>query len=280
MAKRIEIIAGGRSDSGLLEPLALKTGYHMTVLNVARPGDMWQTCEHQACILRQSPSLFDDMGNPDKIVLLGDRWEILVTAIAAYNMGIEIAHIEGSDTTLGSLDEGHRKCIRSLASQHFDVEEYGSLGCVMPKLPDLPLEPDYVFCYHPWNGPWKEEFERLLKVIEPRINDGVFILANADAGGDYINSRYDELGQEPISPERHIYLSILAKADYIIGNSSSGLIEAPQLRTTTLNIGDRQKGRLRGPSVIDWDMGDYRKATDFSNPYYQSDTLERIAEEL
>lgn len=86
----------------------------------------------------------------------------------------------------------------------------------------------------------------------------VITKANADAGGREINERleafahahahrvsiYASLGQLR-------YLSLMTVADVVVGNSSSGILEAPSTGTLTVNIGDRQKGRLRAPSVID-----------------------------
>ncbi|MEZ5667346.1 MAG: UDP-N-acetylglucosamine 2-epimerase [Alphaproteobacteria bacterium] len=82
--------------------------------------------------------------------------------------------------------------------------------------------------------------------------------ANADAGGRAINARLDAMAaREPArialvaSLGQQRYLSALALADAVVGNSSSGLIEAPAAGTPTVNIGGRQDGRLRAPSVID-----------------------------
>ena len=69
----------------------------------------------------------------------------------------------------------------------------------------------------------------------------------------------------------------------LVGNSSSGLIEAPSLKTPTLNIGNRQLGRLRGPSVVDVNTDEeslkegfkeLKKITSFFNPYEQEDSIE------
>lgn len=86
----------------------------------------------------------------------------------------------------------------------------------------------------------------------------VFTKANADTGGRVINrmiddyvarnpnraSAFDSLGQRR-------YLSLLLEADAVVGNSSSAIIEAPAAKTPAINIGDRQSGRLKSPSIID-----------------------------
>lgn len=86
----------------------------------------------------------------------------------------------------------------------------------------------------------------------------VLTYANADAGGRAINARlkryaarHPERATAVASLGQRGYVSLLAAADVVVGNSSSGLIEVPALRRPTVNVGDRQKGRLRAPSVID-----------------------------
>lgn len=86
----------------------------------------------------------------------------------------------------------------------------------------------------------------------------LFTKGNADAGGRELNRHVDEFVHD--NPGRSTaftslgqrrYLSVLQLADVVVGNSSSGIVEAPSAGTPTVNIGDRQKGRLRAPSVID-----------------------------
>lgn len=88
----------------------------------------------------------------------------------------------------------------------------------------------------------------------------LFTYANADEGGMVINRMIDEfvesrpkssIAQASLGQKR--YLSALEHAALVLGNSSSGIIEAPSLRVPTVNIGDRQKGRERANSVIDTD---------------------------
>jgi GDP/UDP-N,N'-diacetylbacillosamine 2-epimerase (hydrolysing) len=86
----------------------------------------------------------------------------------------------------------------------------------------------------------------------------VFTRANADTHGRIINKRIDEYvaGREKScavysSLGQQLYLSVMSHVDLVIGNSSSGIIEAPSFRIPTVNIGDRQQGRIRAASVID-----------------------------
>jgi UDP-N-acetylglucosamine 2-epimerase (non-hydrolysing)/GDP/UDP-N,N'-diacetylbacillosamine 2-epimerase (hydrolysing) len=86
----------------------------------------------------------------------------------------------------------------------------------------------------------------------------VFTKANADTGGRIINQMIDEYVSR--NPDRAIafvslgqlrYLSLMREADVILGNSSSGIIEAPAAGVPSVNIGERQSGRIKSPSVID-----------------------------
>ena len=104
----------------------------------------------------------------------------------------------------------------------------------------------------------KDQVEELIQAIEKFPDIHFFCTrANADVNGRIINTRlseyansrdniffYDSMGSQK-------YLSLVREADFVIGNSSSGLSEVPSLGVPTVNIGDRQKGRERGPSVID-----------------------------
>ncbi|HEX9085890.1 MAG TPA: UDP-N-acetylglucosamine 2-epimerase, partial [Gemmatimonadaceae bacterium] len=90
--------------------------------------------------------------------------------------------------------------------------------------------------------------------------DGSFVFTrpNADPGGRVLNGLIDSfVARHPgratavASLGQRRYVSMLALADVVIGNSSSGLIEAPAMGTPTINVGSRQSGRLRGDSVID-----------------------------
>lgn len=86
----------------------------------------------------------------------------------------------------------------------------------------------------------------------------IFTYPNADTGGrvlidciDQFVAKHHETSRAFVSLGQQRYLSLMREADVIIGNSSSGLTEAPALKKATVNIGDRQKGRLKSTSVID-----------------------------
>jgi UDP-N-acetylglucosamine 2-epimerase (non-hydrolysing)/GDP/UDP-N,N'-diacetylbacillosamine 2-epimerase (hydrolysing) len=125
--------------------------------------------------------------------------------------------------------------------------------------------------------------------------------ANADPAGRSINSMLEKYCEQ--RPNAHLfsslgqlrYLSLLSHADVVIGNSSSGIIEAPFFRTPTVNIGDRQAGRLRAASVIDCEDGASAIASaiamalsetfrasieNVSNPYGDGNTAQLVVDVL
>lgn len=141
-----------------------------------------------------------------------------------------------------------------------------------------------------------KQVEELLAAIE-QYQDMSFIItgANADAGGGIINDRIFTYGKErknifiTSSLGQKKYLSALKYAEFVMGNSSSGIIEAPSFGIPTVNIGDRQKGRIKAESVIDCKptCSDIIRAIDIArtsrrmgrnivNPYERSNTTESI----
>ncbi|MGE6220110.1 UDP-N-acetylglucosamine 2-epimerase [Nubsella zeaxanthinifaciens] len=143
----------------------------------------------------------------------------------------------------------------------------------------------------------KEQFEELLMAIKQQ-KDSLFIFtkANADSDGRIINFMIDEYVKN--NPDHAIafaslgsvkFLSLLKYCDAIVGNSSSGIIEAPSLGIQTINIGDRQKGRVQASSVVNCESSSsaiiqafdqvkqYKKEdVPLTNPYGSGNTAEKI----
>jgi UDP-hydrolysing UDP-N-acetyl-D-glucosamine 2-epimerase len=121
---------------------------------------------------------------------------------------------------------------------------------------------NFLVTYHPVTlskeGPVKA-FESLLRSFDEFPNAKIiFTKSNSDTDGRIINSMIDDYVKQ--NPERSIafmslgqlrYLSALQHVDVVIGNSSSGLIEVPFFKKVTINLGDRQNGRLKAESIID-----------------------------
>ena len=224
------------------------------------------------------------------VILLGDRYETLAIAIAAGNTRTPIFHLCGGDTTEGAIDEWIRHSITKIAFLHFVTNEdsrkrviqlgedparifnYGSTSidnimtiATMSKqeaLESIGLDDcKYAICtYHPVtmdNNSVDEYVKEFISAIKAFPNIQFIITkSNADQGGARINELLDAAEKE--TENIHVYtslgarryLSLMRYAEFVLGNSSSGIIETPAFHMPTVNIGDRQKGRLQSDSII------------------------------
>jgi UDP-N-acetylglucosamine 2-epimerase (non-hydrolysing)/GDP/UDP-N,N'-diacetylbacillosamine 2-epimerase (hydrolysing) len=231
--------------------------------------------------------------NPDVVVLLGDRYEILAAAQAALILGIPVAHIHGGEITSGAFDDSIRHAITKMSSLHFvAAQEYakrvvqlgeqpssvfnvGSLGVEnalasklmnksdLSKALNVELEsPILLVTYHPTTRSTMSVTEEIDQVLSALENFSyctiVFTGVNADPGNAEVSTRIAKFVQRDTrlrslhtSLGQSRYLSLLNLCDVVIGNSSSGIIEAPAFGKPTINIGNRQDGRLRANSIID-----------------------------
>ena len=227
---------------------------------------------------------------PDIIILLGDRFEIFSAASAALVAQIPIAHIHGGETTEGAFDESLRHSITKMSHLHFtSTETYknriiqlgenpnhvfnvGSLGVEnikhtnMLKKQDLEKELNFLFkdknllvTFHPVTLEKNSihEFQQLLNALNNLNNTQIiFTKSNADNYGRKINKMIDEfVNSHPSSFASYSlgqknYYSCLQYVDAVVGNSSSGILEAPSFNIATINIGDRQKGRVQSKSIV------------------------------
>ena len=229
---------------------------------------------------------------PEIVVLLGDRFELLAPAISALMLGIPIAHIHGGELSEGAIDDSVRHAITKLASIHFAATEvyrrriiqmgespervfnFGAPGLDQlygsTPLTRLQLEkelgfslkdPTALVTYHPVtrdSTSVEAQVDCLVSAVKASGLQAVFTMANADAEGVLINERLqEECAKNPgrfqwIPHFGHRrYLNCLKHFAVMVGNSSSGLTEAPSFRLPVVNIGDRQRGRVRARNVID-----------------------------
>jgi UDP-N-acetylglucosamine 2-epimerase (non-hydrolysing)/GDP/UDP-N,N'-diacetylbacillosamine 2-epimerase (hydrolysing) len=361
------VVSGSRADYGLLywvmrgirdhpalELQTAVTGMHLS----RRYGETWQAIEKDGFRIdaRVDTQLEDDsvvavtksvgrgvIGfadafaslDPDIVLILGDRFEILAAAQAALLGNRAIAHVAGGDVTEGAVDESMRHAMTKMAHLHFVTNEVaaarvrqlgedparvfntGSPGldnlkrtALMPR-PQLESELGIRFrqrnllvTFHPATldtEPPAVQFSALLAALDAVAADTpatiVFTLPNADAGNQdiaaliaqYVAAHPNAYAFASLGQQR--YLSLMAHADAVVGNSSSGLYEAPSLKVPTVNIGDRQKGRLAASSVVqcapvagDIAASIYRAfALDCSatvNPYGDGDSARRIVAQL
>ncbi|HHU83204.1 MAG TPA: UDP-N-acetylglucosamine 2-epimerase (hydrolyzing) [Firmicutes bacterium] len=230
---------------------------------------------------------------PQILLVLGDRDEMLAGAIAAAHMKIAVAHIHGGELS-GSIDGSIRHAISKFAHIHFPVtpqaahclavsgEEQRRIFLVgAPGLDDariglavtreelfrqlgFPLVEEFVLVvFHPVVGEETasaENFTAILAALSDLGLASLVFLPNADAGRNLLLNVLKGFQDSPgirmaTHLPRRLYLGLLAKAALMIGNSSSGIIEAPFFSLPVINLGNRQKGRLRAGNVIDLEDG-------------------------
>lgn len=229
--------------------------------------------------------------HPNFLVVLGDRYEILGAVIAAANARIPIAHIHGGETTIGAIDEAVRHAVTKFSYLHFtSCESYrkrviqlgedpqrvynvGSLGVENILSQSLmsrsELQDDLQFdlnnyavvTFHPVtleeHTSEKQTQELIGALLEYKNLNYVVTKANADTDGEIINDIFEKIEKKTsriklvASLGMVRYLSSLKYCSMVIGNSSSGILEAPVFGVPTVNIGNRQTGRIKPKSVID-----------------------------
>lgn len=231
---------------------------------------------------------------PEALVVLGDRWELLYVVPPTFLAGVRVVHLHGGEVTEGALDERVRHAVTKLADQHCVASPDSARRLLqLGETPDRvhvtgapgldryrdvepwsdeefeqhfhqPLQrPLALFTYHPPTaesvasaGTWAEE--ALLATLD---HCGTVIATHPgmDPGRDEVLSSLLRHADDPrlivvesLGPR---YPRTLATADVVVGNSSSGVIEAASVGVPAIDIGERQAGRLRGANVLHADEG-------------------------
>jgi UDP-hydrolysing UDP-N-acetyl-D-glucosamine 2-epimerase len=227
--------------------------------------------------------------NPDVILVTGDRVEAFAAATAGHLGGRLVAHVHGGDRALGLVDDSLRHAITKLSHVHFPatrlsanrIERLGedrwrifragspgldgirsiaaprsSIAAEFPgtrprKYALLLLHPD---SFDPIEQ--RKSAELLLRCTDATGFDRIVIVyPNNDPGSDGIAACWDAIepkGRHLVRRDipRAMFLGLLRDAAVLVGNSSSGIIEAASFGTPVLDIGPRQQGRERGANVI------------------------------
>ncbi|MGH7257424.1 MAG: UDP-N-acetylglucosamine 2-epimerase, partial [Nitrospiraceae bacterium] len=272
---------------------------------------------------------------PDWLVVLGDRFEMHAAALAALPFKVPVAHIHGGETTEGAIDDALRHSITKLSHVHFaSTEVYrdriiqlgeepwrvtvsGALSLdnlarttllsfeelerrVGQSLRPVPL----LVTFHPTTLEYEAtewQVTQLIGALEQVDKPIVITAPNADTGGRIIRQHLAAFAQR--SPRAVLvenlgtqaYFSMMAIAAAMIGNSSSGILEAMSFRLPVVNIGTRQDGRVRAENVIDvgyetpailqgigmaLDLGQQRVLDGRTNPYGDGKAASRIVSGL
>ena len=224
--------------------------------------------------------------NPDLVVVHGDRVESLACAIVASINNIKAAHIEGGELS-GTIDEVLRHSISKLCNLHFVTnniakkrliqmgELRSSIFVIGSPDVDLILKKDLpsirevrekydikflnyaVAIFHPVTNELinlKKEIKIFIKSITESKQNFVLIFPNNDSGTNVILNEYKKIKSDKIkifpSIRFEYYFSLLKNSNFIIGNSSSGIMEAPYYGVPTINLGNRQLNRVKLKSII------------------------------
>jgi UDP-hydrolysing UDP-N-acetyl-D-glucosamine 2-epimerase len=272
---------------------------------------------------------------PDILMVMGDRFEMHAAALAALPFKIPVAHISGGDVTEGAIDDALRHSMTKLSHLHFPStddsarrilqlgeESWRVIACGELSLDNLSTlelltreqlearfhvrlpNPFLLVTYHPVTLEYEQaeyQIEELLKALDASGRAVVLTTPNADTANrvvlDAIKSfanahpsawHVDNLGMQA-------YFSVMSLAAAMVGNSSSGILEAASFKLPVVNIGTRQDGRLRTRNVIDCGYSakeiaaavsqalsaDFRASLhDLTNPYGSGGASARILERL
>jgi UDP-N-acetylglucosamine 2-epimerase (non-hydrolysing)/GDP/UDP-N,N'-diacetylbacillosamine 2-epimerase (hydrolysing) len=268
---------------------------------------------------------------PDILLLIADRYEMLAPASVATALRIPLAHIEGGEISEGAIDDAIRNALTKLSHVHFTSTEQARARVIAmgeqdwrvhcagaPSLDHLrrsPLlrreqvearldirftPPTALIAYHPTTiaRDTTREADALFAALESAPAQLLFCYPNADAGSrDLIERTHAFIrsagkGQVFVNLDPVVYWSLLRSVDLLVGNSSSGIMEAASFALPAVDVGIRQRGRERARNVLDAEAdaasirdrirmamsADFRRSLEgMENPYGDGHAAERIA---
>jgi UDP-N-acetylglucosamine 2-epimerase (non-hydrolysing)/GDP/UDP-N,N'-diacetylbacillosamine 2-epimerase (hydrolysing) len=227
---------------------------------------------------------------PDILLLIADRYEMLAPAAVALALRIPIAHIEGGEVSQGAIDDAIRNALTKLAHIHFTSTETARRRVIAmgeepwrvhhagaPSLDHMrrstlldraALEtrlgialtpPTLLVGWHPVTilRNTNAEADALFDALAEAPGQMIFVYPNSDAGSYALIERTKALAVSRPHTEIIVnldpiaYWSLLGNVDVMIGNSSSGIMEAASFALPVVNVGMRQQGRERARNVID-----------------------------
>jgi UDP-hydrolysing UDP-N-acetyl-D-glucosamine 2-epimerase len=227
---------------------------------------------------------------PDLLLLIADRYEMLAPAAAALALRIPIAHIEGGEVSQGAIDDQVRNALTKIAHVHFTSTETARRRLIAmgeepwrvhragaPSLDHLKrsqlldraaveahlgfklIAPTILVAWHPVTilRDTNAEADALFAALANAPGQLIFVYPNTDAGSYQLIGRTRTLAEKRanthlvVNLDAVTYWSLLGQVDAMIGNSSSGIMEAASFALPVVNVGIRQQGRERGPNVMD-----------------------------
>ena len=250
----------------------------------------WNICDNFSNINSKVNNFFKT-NKYDAIILLGDRYEVLSVAIAAYINRIPVIHIHGGEKTEDSLDDNYRHAISKFSKFHFvshqtnkkrliqlgespkSIKVVGGLGANsiskiklidkknIERILKVKLKNKIIIInFYPEASNIRKSIKTLKNIVRVVSNikniNCVFTMPSHDIGNDefenliikFVNNNknyfyYKNLGQTN-------FLSLLKISSLLVGNSSSGILEMPSFGKYSINIGNRQNGRIFSKTVI------------------------------
>jgi UDP-N-acetylglucosamine 2-epimerase (non-hydrolysing)/GDP/UDP-N,N'-diacetylbacillosamine 2-epimerase (hydrolysing) len=260
---RIECLLSSSTDTGMAKTIG------MAILGLADALTVWR---------------------PDVLLLIADRYEMLAPAATALALRIPVAHIEGGEVSQGAIDDHVRNALTKLAHIHFTSTETARQRVIAmgeepwrvhragaPSLDHLrrsqllgrgALEttlglelarPAILAAWHPVTilRDTNAETDAFFTAMAAAPGQEIFVYPNADAGCYALIERARALAATRaqthifVNLEAVTYWSLLGQVDAIVGNSSSGIMEAASFALPAVNVGMRQQGRERARNVID-----------------------------
>lgn len=226
---------------------------------------------------------------PDLLLLIADRYEMLAPAATALALRIPIAHIEGGEISEGAIDDAVRNALTKLSHLHFTTTETARRRVLAmgeeswrvhrvgaPSLDHLRRQsllsraqvetelnlnlnqPTVMVAYHPvtLERETTTEADAIFAALKQLPQQIIFNFPNADAGSRSLIRRAAEFCQQHTNARLFVnlgarkYWSLLKEVDLLVGNSSSGIMEAASLKKPAVNIGLRQRGREHARNVL------------------------------
>jgi UDP-N-acetylglucosamine 2-epimerase (non-hydrolysing)/GDP/UDP-N,N'-diacetylbacillosamine 2-epimerase (hydrolysing) len=227
---------------------------------------------------------------PDLLLLIADRYEMLAPASVALTLRIPVAHIEGGEISEGAIDDSVRNALTRMAHIHFTSTEMARARVISmgeepwrvhragaPSLDhlrrsllltrhqleealNLTLADEItVVAYHPVTlfRDTTAEADAVFSALETVAGQIIFCYPNADAGSHSLMARIHAFCDTHANAHLFVnlpaltYWSLLREATALLGNSSSGIMEAASFALPVINVGIRQQGRERGPNILD-----------------------------
>jgi UDP-N-acetylglucosamine 2-epimerase (non-hydrolysing)/GDP/UDP-N,N'-diacetylbacillosamine 2-epimerase (hydrolysing) len=271
---------------------------------------------------------------PDLLLVTADRYEMLAPAAVATALRIPLAHIEGGEISEGVIDDAVRNALTKLSHVHFTSTELARARVIamgeeswrvhrvgagsLDHLRRTPLlardqvearlgihlqPPTALVAFHPTTiarDPTREA-DALFTALESVPAQLLFCYPNADAGSRALIARTESFvrqrgsGRVFVNLDPVLYWSLLRCVDLLVGNSSSGIMEAASFALPVVDVGIRQRGRERARNILDAEASvasildrirtassdEFRRSLQgMENPYGDGHAAERIVEVL